>query len=224
MQILIIKILLAPLFIIFTYLIQKRYSARLGGVFMAVPFIVLPILMVLYLQEGSDFLNKALIGTYSGQIGLLFFIFSYTKLARKHQWYICLVLATASYLASVLILTPIISNIFVGILVWLLLWLLIMRTFTDYDKSEVLFSSTRWDLPIRIISALFLIFTITAFAGKLGPQYAGALAMYPVMTSIMSTFNHYRFGANSAIAVMHGLTQYLFVTSLFIFPALAIFF
>lgn len=190
---------------------------------MAVPFIVLPILMVLYLQQGSDFLNRAVIGTYAGQIGLLLFVFTYTKLARKYQWYICLVLATASYLASVLILVPIISNVFVGILAWLVVWLLIMKTFADYDRSELLSSSTRWDLPIRVISALILIFTITGFAQQLGPHYAGALAMYPIMTSMMSTFNHYRFGANSAIAIMHGMTQYLFVTALFIFPALAIF-
>ncbi len=225
MEILTIKILLAPLFIVFTYLIQKRYGARLGGVFMALlPFIALPILMVLYLQQGSDFFNKALIGTYAGQIGLLLFIFFYTKFARKYPWYICVIVATTSYLTSVFILSLIISTLLVGIVAWIVVWFLIMRTFTAYDITEVLSSSTWRDLLIRVISALLLIFTITAFAGKLGPQYAGALATYPILTSIMSTFNHYRYGANSAIAVMHGVTQYLFVTTLFIFPALSIFF
>jgi hypothetical protein len=64
---------------------------------------------------------------------------------------------------------------------------------------------------------------VTGFASQLGPRYSGAFAMYPVMTSIMSTFNHYRFGPNATIAMMHGLAQDLIVTALFIFPPLAIF-
>lgn len=70
----------------------------------------------------------------------------------------------------------------------------------------------------------FLIFTITQFAKDLGPQFSGAFAMYPVMTSIMSTFNHYRFGSNASIALMHGLIQYLVITAIFIFPLLRFYF
>lgn len=97
-----------------------------------------------------------------------------------------------------------------------------LKTFPKCNRAELIPSSTKWDLPLRIASALFLIFTITAFAENLGAQLSGALAMYPVMTSIMSTFNHYRFGSNSSIALLHGLTQYLFVIAFIIFPLMAI--
>jgi hypothetical protein len=46
--------------------------------------------------------------------------------------------------------------------------------------------------------------------------------MYPVMTSIMSTFNHYRFGPNASIGLMHGLLKYLSVTTLIVFPLTAL--
>jgi hypothetical protein len=223
MQILVIKLLFAPLFIIFTYVIQRKYGARLGGVFMAIPFIVVPILVVLYLQEGRDFFHSAVIGTYSGQIGLLFFVLAFTSMARRFKWYWCLLAATASYALAVLILSPVMTNLWVGMVSWFVIWVAVMKTFKAYDRTESLSATTRWDLPIRVFSALALIFLITEFADQLGPQYSGALAMYPVMTSIMSTFNHYRFGANSSIALMHGLTQYLFVTPLFIFPPLVLF-
>jgi len=218
-----VKLLFAPLFIILTYVIQKRYGARWGGVFMAVPFIVTPILIVIYLDHGRDFFHNAVIGTYAGQIGLLFFIFTYANLAKRKPWLICVVAATTIYLISVFILSPLISNIWVGIGLWLVIWSVLMKTFTNHDRKELLPPAPKWDLWVRIASALALVFAVTGFANQLGPRYSGALAMYPVMTSIMSTFNHYRFGPNASIAMMYGLAQYLIVTALLIFPPLALF-
>ena len=75
---------------------------------------------------------------------------------------------------------------------------------------------------MRIISALTLIFLVTGFSNVLGASLSGALAMYPVMTSIMSSFNHARFGANSAIAFLNGLGTYLVFVGLIFFPLLLI--
>jgi hypothetical protein len=75
---------------------------------------------------------------------------------------------------------------------------------------------------MRIISALALIFLVTGFAQILGPGLSGALAMYPVMTSIMSSCNHARFGADSAIAFLNGLSTYLVFVGVIFFPLLLI--
>lgn len=66
MVVLAIKVLFAPFFILLTHLIQKKFGVRSGGIFMAIPFIVIPILIVLYIQEGPEFFHEALIGTYVG--------------------------------------------------------------------------------------------------------------------------------------------------------------
>ena len=217
-----VKLLVAPLFIIFTYLIQKKYGARWGGIFMAVPFIVVPILIVVYIQQGSDFLYGSIVGTYAGQIGLLFFIATYTRMARRFNWPICILSSTSAFLICVAVMSPIIKELWVGVLIWLILWSISMKCFVDYDRDTKLPPAPKWDLWLRVASALFLIFTITQFAENLGPQLSGAFAMYPVMTSIMSTFNHYRFGPNASTAMMHGLLKYLPATSLLILPLAAL--
>jgi len=222
MLVLTVKLLFAPLFIIFTYLIQKKFGARLGGVFMAVPFIVVPILIVIYLQQGSDFLYGSIVGTYAGQIGLLLFIATYTRLAPRFSWPLCIAASTSAFLIGVALMAPIISELWIGVLLWLGAWALVMKTFPAYDRKSKLPAAPKWDLWLRIASALLLIFTITQFAESLGPKLSGAFAMYPVMTSIMSTFNHYRFGPNASIALMHGLAQYLIVTAVLIFPPIAL--
>lgn len=218
-----VKLLFAPLFIIFTYLIQKKFGARWGGVFMAVPFIVVPILIVIYLQQGSEFLYGSIVGTYAGQIGLLFFITTYTQLAPRFDWPICIASATSAFLICVAVMSPIINDLWVGVILWLIVWIITMKRFVPYDRNTKLPPAPKWDLWLRVASALFLIFTITQFAENLGPRLSGAFAMYPVMTSIMSTFNHYRFGPNASIALMHGLAQYLIATALLVFPLAALF-
>ncbi len=213
-----VKLLFAPLFVIGTYLIQKRFGARWGGISMAVPFILVPILIVIYIQQGGEFLYGSIVGTYTGQIALLFFIATYTRMATRFSWPICIVAATSVFLIGVAVLSPLINKLWEGIALWLIVWAISLKQFVTYDRNTQLPPAPKWDLWLRVASALFLIFTITQFAENLGPRLSGAFATYPVMTSIMSTFNQYRFGPNASIALMHGLTQYLVITTLAVLP------
>ena len=217
-----VKLLFAPLFVIGTYFIQRRFGARWGGISMAVPFILVPILVVIYLEHGSEFLYDSIVGTYAGQTALLFFIATYTRMSPRFNWPICVITSTAVFLIGVAVLSPLIKDLWVGIAIWLVVWTVSMKRFVHYDRNAKLPPAPKWDIWLRVASALLLIFTITQFAENLGPRLSGAFATYPVMTSIMSTFNHYRFGANSATALMHGLMQYIPATSLLILPIAAL--
>ena len=217
-----IKLLFAPIFIAFAYFIQKKYGPKIGGVFVAIPFIATPRLLEIYFEQGKEFFHQAIIGTYAGQAGVLIYIFLYTHLAQKRSWQICFTVATMSYLFLAPLLSALITNLWVAIFIWITIWIILQRTAVPYDKSAALPVAPKWDLPMRILSALLLIFLVTGFSQILGPHLSGALAMYPVMTSIMSSFNHARFGANSAIAFLNGLGTYLVFVGLIFFPMLLI--
>lgn len=222
MSILAIKLLLAPVFIVFAYGVQKKYGPKVGGIFVAIPFIATPILLVIYFEQGAQFLHRAILGTYAGQAGVLIYIYVYTHLARTRSWQVCFTAATVSYLIAAPILSAIIPNIWVAIALWLAVWLVLQCTAVPFDKHATLPLAPKWDLPMRIISALALIFLVTGFSQTLGASLSGALAMYPVMTSIMSSFNHARFGANAAIAFLNGLGTYLVFVGAIFFPLLLI--
>ena len=222
MLILAVKLLFAPLFVIGTYFIQRKFGARWGGITMVAPFIVAPILFVIYIQHGSEFLYDSIIGTYAGQISLLFFIATYSRMSPRFNWAICILASTSVFFIGVAILSPLITNLWVGIALWLIVWVISVKGFVAYDRNVKLPPAPKWDIWLRVASALFLIFSITQFAEYLGPQLSGAFATYPVMTSIMATFNHYRFGQNSSTVLMHGLLQYLPATALLIFPIAAL--
>jgi hypothetical protein len=143
-------------------------------------------------------------------------------MAPRFNWPICIIVSTSVFLIGVAVLSPLINDLWIGIALWLIAWTISLKKFVSYDRNAKLPPAPKWDIWLRVASALFLIFTITQFAENLGPQLSGAFATYPVMTSIMSTFNHYRFGPNSSTALMHGLLQYLPFTSLLILPLGAI--
>lgn len=215
MTILAIKLFLAPIFIVITSAVQKKYGARFGGILVSIPFILTPILIVMYLQEGKEFFHHAIIANYAGQVGILVYIFVYARMASKFSWQISAIGSTIAYLVAILALIPILKNVWMGLAIWTLVWLVVLKTYPVYDRTVSSHASPWWEILLRIGSALTLIILITSFAGQLGPRLSGALAMYPVMTTVMSTFNHGRFGARSAIALLHGMSQYLFVTALF---------
>lgn len=217
-----IKLLLAPIFIVFTYVIQRKYGPKVGGIFVAIPFIATPILLVIYFEQGVKFFHQAIIGTYAGQIGVLIYIFMYTHLARTRSWKICFAISTITFLLIAPVLSAFLTNFWIAITLWLLVWVILQRTAVPFEKGAMLPQAPKWDLPMRIISALALIFIVTGFSQVLGSSLSGALAMYPVMTSIMSSFNHARFGANSAIAFLNGLGTYLVFVGIFFFPLLLI--
>ena len=224
MDVLAVKLFFAPIFVVVTSFVQKKYGAKIGGILLAIPFILTPILIVIYLEEGKDFLHQALIANYAGQIGLLFYILAYARLADRFSWRVSALGATSAYLVSILILSSLLTNLWVGLFLWTLFWFGLLKIYPDYDRTVVSHASPWWDILLRIGSALTLIFIITAFAKDLGPHLAGALAMYPIMTTVTSTFNHGRFGSRSAIALLHGMTQFLFVTALFPAAAYILFF
>jgi len=220
MQILAIKLFLAPIFIVITTFVQKRYGARVGGIMVSIPFILTPILIVIYLQEGKEFFQQAIVANYAGQIGILLYISVYARLASKFTWPLSALGATLSYLIVVFALSPRIGNVWIGLTAWIMVWLITLKIFPEYNRTVVSHASPWWEILLRIASALTLIFVITAIAADVGPHLSGALAMFPVMTTVMSTFNHGRFGSRSAIALLHGMTQSLWVTALF--PAVVI--
>lgn len=219
MLILAIKLFFAPTFIVIVSFMQKKYGARVGGVFVSMPFILAPILMVIYLQEGKIFFLDAIVANYGGQVGILMFIFAYSHLASRFSWPISILGATSAYLISIFSLSPVITQVWVGLGLWVIVWIFVLKTYPSYDRTFVSHASPWWEIVLRIGSAVTLIFVITFFAADLGPDLSGALAMYPIMTTVVSTFNHGRFGSVSAIALLHGMSQYLWVTALF--PAAA---
>jgi hypothetical protein len=55
-----------------------------------------------------------------------------------------------------------------------------------------------------MIAGAILVLFVTTFSSTLGPQLSGILAMFPVMSSVLTIFSHRHSGAAFAVRLLRG--------------------
>ena len=81
MTVLTLKLLLAPSFVVAASLVSRRFGVRVGGVFGGLPAIAGPILLVLAIDEGTDFAAGAATGVVLGVVAVVAFVVAYVVVA-----------------------------------------------------------------------------------------------------------------------------------------------
>ena len=217
-----LKIFLSPLLMLIVTRLQSRNSANAGGRFMGWPLVTGPIIFIIFLQEGADFAAKTAHGALLGQISLIAFAWSYALVALRAPWYLSIACSTVTFIGSVYLISLINIPLWLTFILLTLALLLVNRFWPHYEPITTPLSSPRWELYLRIMLVIALVFTLSEFSQTLGPGLTGGFSTYPVIATIMGTFNHKRFGASAAISLHQGLMQRLYITTL-ILGSIAIF-
>lgn len=217
-----LKIFLSPLLMLIVTRLQARSSAGAGGRFMGWPLVTGPIIFIIFLQEGAAFAAKTAHGALLGQISLIAFAWSYALVALRAPWYLSIATATVTFIGSVYLVSLIHIPLWLTFILLVVALFLVNKFWPTYQPITTPLSSPRWELYLRIGLVIALVFALSEFSQTLGPSLTGGFSTYPVIATIMGTFNHKRFGANAAISLHHGLMQRLYITSI-ILGAIALF-
>ncbi|HYB44328.1 MAG TPA: hypothetical protein VEL75_21315, partial [Candidatus Methylomirabilis sp.] len=78
---------------------------------------------------------------------------------------------------------------------------------------------SRWDLPLRTLSAMVVVLTVTGLARRLGPSLSGAFTPFPVALGVLLAFTHAQQGSSSAIQFMRGFMPGMLSFAVFCFVA-----
>jgi hypothetical protein len=76
---------------------------------------------------------------------------------------------------------------------------------------------SRWDLPLRTVTAAIAVFTLTELAKWIGPRLSGAFTAFPTALGILLVFTHAQQGPSSAIRFLHGFLPGMLAFALFVF-------
>jgi hypothetical protein len=76
---------------------------------------------------------------------------------------------------------------------------------------------TRWDLPLRMLSAMTLVLVVTELAHRLGPDLSGAFTPFPVALSVLLAFTHAQQGPATAIRFLRGFVPGMWSMAVFCF-------
>jgi hypothetical protein len=209
-----LKLFLAPFFVWIISILQSRYNARLGGFFLGLPLTTGPFLLIIGIQEGRSFAKTAAHGVLVGQLSLIVFCFVYAIAAKNLNWIRSILIATiAVWLSGYFFNLVNFSNLGIAMTLFFF-WAISLGLFPMYEKPTEKVVAPKWELPVRLITAVLLILLLTATANILGSRVSGALSTYPTIITVLGSFSHRRNGPKYLIATLHALIQALPITSL----------
>jgi hypothetical protein len=215
---LVLKLAVAPAFVIATSLTTRRFGARVGGVIGGLPMIAGPILLVLAIEQGRAFAADAAVATLLAVVSLGAFVIGYVAVARRLPWWVAIFAGWGTFAVAILIL----DRVHVGAVVALVCaaaglaatLLLLPRAAREVEPHP---PHAAWDLPLRALCTIVPIVAVTASAHALGPHASGLLASFPIVTPVLAAFTQAQRGWREAAALLRGFTAGFFAYALFCF-------
>lgn len=211
MNILILKLVLAPVIIGSASLAGRKWGPAVSGWIVGLPLTSGPVAFILAISHDTTFAFGAIRGTLSGGFSLIAFCLTYAWLARKFNWGITTIGSILVFAGMTTLLQtmdiPFIPLFFAITLVILIgLWLMPNQTELEVSQS----TPGTWDIPARILIGTSFILLMTGIAPYIGPRLTGLLTTIPLYAGILTIFAHRHHGHAGANSVLRGLIFGLF--------------
>jgi hypothetical protein len=213
---LILKLTLAPCMVLLAHYLQKNYGHGMGGRLIGLPITTGPFILIICLQEGRSFGAHVTRGVLLGQIALTMYCWVYAMASSKFNWWISLFIGTATVLTTGFLTTQYEISVFQTLLLLGFVWIVAMKNWPEQIAQNKKITPPSWELPARVLVTVSVLFILAALAPHLGANLSGALSTYPVIASVLSAFNHRRYGPASTLATLRGLMETLPLTIAFI--------
>jgi len=213
---LLLKLTLGPMMVLFAHFLQKKYGHGIGGRLIGLPITTGPFILIVCLQEGRAFGAHVAHGVLLGQIALSMYCWIYAMASAKFNWWISLSIGTATCLATGYVTTQYKISTHATIILLAAVWIIAMKFWPPAASLPMKVSSPPWELPARVLVTLTILFGLSTLAPHLGASISGAFSTYPVIASVISAFNHRRYGPAATMATLRGLMETLPLTIVFI--------
>lgn len=207
MSTLLLRFLLAPLLVGAASLSARRWGNTVGGWIAALPFVAGPLLLVVTLEQGPTFATQSARSALSGIVALAVFANVYARICQKWSWWAALPGGWAAYLAAAWAMSPwsfgVVARL-VGALCALGMARWLLPSVVHSASSSERPNRPSWDLPARMASAAALVGTIATLAHRLGPNWSGLLAPFPISTTILVAFTQAQEGPDAVTRMLRG--------------------
>lgn len=211
MNILALKLILAPVIIGSASLAGRRWGPAVSGWIVGLPLTSGPVIFFLVISHDIPFAANAIRGTLSGGFALIAFCLVHAWLSRKFAWYITTLGSLATFaLVTILLqglsmpLLPLFALVLITISIGV--WLM-----PKQETGQIVVSTlSQWDIPARILVGTSFILFVTGIAPIIGPRLTGLLTTFPLFAGILAIFAQRQQGHHGAVYVLRGLTLGLF--------------
>lgn len=210
-----LKLTLAPLLMLAITHAGQRWGAAVAGWLSGFPVIAGPVLLFVALDHGTGFATGATLATLANVPANIAFGLAYAWLATRISWYLALPAGVAAFflVTNSLLRLPLNLSMATGITIAVLA--LAPHLYPHRQSTPVHRITTRAEMALRMLAGGLVAFGISWYAQTLGARWAGSLAVFPVLGSILAVFTHHQCGAAAAAHLLRGQAIGLIAFSVF---------
>lgn len=210
MNILALKLILAPLIIGSASLAGRKWGPAVSGWIVGMPLTSGPVVFFVALSQGVLFAESSALGVLSGGISLVLYALTYAWLATRFKWYVSIAGSILIFSLSTLFLQTVSISLFVIATVVALAIVAGLSFMPKGDVEPGKSEQSRWDIPVRILIGTSFILLLTGIAPFIGSRMTGLLTTIPLYVTILSIFAHRDHGPAAAAHVLRGLLYGMF--------------
>ena len=216
MNILALKLILAPVIIGGASLAGRKWGHTVSGWLIGLPLTSGPVAFFVALSHERSFLASTVLGTLSGGFALVAFCLGYAWTAQRFKWPVALAVSMLAFGSVTLLMQNVILPL--GPLFGLVL-LTILAGMALMPRSQPLTATDarpgRWDIPGRILLGTSFILLLTGSAPFIGARLTGLLSTIPLYTAILTVFAQRQQSRAGAVDILRGLLLGMFGFSAF---------
>src|SRR5215472_6311628 len=218
-MLLVLKLVLVPALVAVATVAGRRWGPRIGGLLASFPIVAGPALLFFAIEQGDAFTAEAARGTLVALVAVAGSGLVYAWASRSTPWWASLPLSWASFVLITLTLRRPGLGALAALVVALASVVIARALLPPAAAAPVRARRSSWDLPLRTLSAMALVVSVTSLAGRLGPTLSGAFTPFPVALGVLLAFTHAEQGSASAIQFMRGFLPGMWGFAVFCFVA-----
>lgn len=198
-----LKLFLVPLLIWGVTLAGRKWGPMVAGWLSAFPIVAGPILLIISLEQGTDFAAHAAQATLLAVLAMVAFSLSYAWASARFGVAGSMLCGFLTWLSAAHGLQSTALPVTLSFGLVLVALLLAPRLFPAMTAPPASGARPN-DLPWRMLAGAVLVLLVTLCAARLGARWSGFLAMFPVMGSVLSGFSHHYSGRAFAVTLLRG--------------------
>lgn len=212
---LLLKMTLVPLFLWLITWIGRRFGPSTAGWLAGLPLVTGPILFLLALEYGAAFAERAATGALTGVFASMAFTSSYARLAQSRPWSSTLGLSMTIWTAATVGLAQLDAGLALSAAIALGSLLAAPALFPRVKAPSAATAVTRLDLVVRMAAGAGLTLVVTGMAPWAGVRLSGLLAVFPVLSVVLSVATHRTNGAAFTATLLRALAGGMYAFTAF---------
>jgi Ca2+/Na+ antiporter len=217
-NVLLTKLLLGPALVVAASLAGRRWGPAVSGILVAIPIVLGPILLIITIEHGEAFGAETATSSLLALVALAVYVVVFERTGRTRRWQLATLAGWVAFLAVALPLSNVDTSPVVALAAAIVAFALAIGA-TPPPATPVgeRTPPPAWDLPARAVATAVLIVAVTGAADELGPALAGALAPFPVATTVVAAFVLAQDGPAAATDMLRGFLRGIAGTVVFTF-------